>query len=120
MAQFGSLINYISNGVAGFEPEVGMGATILHWSDRSAATIVEVQRFKGGKRAGQVKAVVIQGDKATRTDSNGMSESQTYTFEAQPDSPKRTFTLRKDGRYRDSGGTVLRIGSRDEYYDYSF
>lgn len=119
MTQYGSMTNYLSDRPAGFEPEVGMGATILMWSDRRPATIVEVIRFKTGAQAGQVKAVVIQEDDATRIDSNGMSDAQSYTYEPQPAAAKETFPKRKDGRFA-SSGVSLRIGSREKYYDYSF
>mgnify|MGYP001576962564 CR=1 FL=1 len=36
--QTGSLINHLMSGSKGAEPEVGMGATILGWSDRHPAT----------------------------------------------------------------------------------
>jgi hypothetical protein len=101
------------------EPEVGMGATELCFSDRHAYTIVEVVRFKTGKRAGQVKAVRAQRDKATRTDSHGMSDAQSWTFEPDPEGSVREFRLTSRGRFEGGAGT-LAIGYRSEYYDYSF
>lgn len=117
---YGSLTNTIYGGSRYPEPEVGMGATALSWTDRHPATIVEVIRYKTGQKAGQVKAVVIQWDKSRRTDTNGMSECQTYEFEPNPDSPRVTFTRRKNGRYVNKAGQGLAIGHRDCYYDYSF
>lgn len=118
--QTGSLMNHVMSATAEPAPEVGMGATRLGWTDRHACTIVEVLRT----RAGQVKAVVVQRDKATRTDSNGMSEAQSYAFEPDPNASRVTYSLRKTGRFvraGDSmGGDRLLIGRRDEYYDYSF
>jgi len=113
----------IQDGVATFEPAVGMGVTILMWTDRKAATIVEVDRFKSGPKKGQVKTVVIVRDIVTRVDNNGMSDSQTYTYEPDPNGYREHWTIRKDGRFRQSGyvdGNTLRIGSRDYYHDYSF
>lgn len=123
MTQYGSLINMLSDGVAKFDPEVGMGATVLMWSDRSPATIVQVDRFKSGPRKGEVSAVWVTGDTATRTDGNGMSEAQTYSYETNWDGFRAKYTKRKDGRFCRAGGearTSLRIGSREKYYDYSF
>ena len=123
MTQYGSLINMLSDGVAPFDPEVGMGATILMWTDREPATIVKVDRFKSGPRKGEVKAVWITRDIATRIDSNGMSESQTYTFTTDPDAGAVQYTKRSDGRFKMAGsdsGVSLRVGSRDKYRDYSF
>lgn len=113
----GSLVNAIYGGSRQTEPEVGMGATILGWTDRYAATIVEVKN--------NGKTVVIQEDNARRIDSNGMSENQTYEHTPNTDAPRKTYTLRKSGQYVkqgepiQGGGRIL-IGRRDHYYDFSF
>ena len=94
-------------------PTVGMGATIHVGSDSYPATVIQVTR--NGKR------VVIQEDIATRIDNNGMSESQDYTYEPNPKGEIHIVTLRKDGRYRETGGTTpVSIGFRRKYYDFSF
>jgi hypothetical protein len=71
-------------------------------------------------------------DRAIRTDSNGLSESQTYTYEPNPNGERHWFRRRKNGtweevklnhktdRYRKTGGLGLRIGEREEYRDPSF
>jgi len=95
------------------KPEVGMGATLIYWSDREPATIIQVSHNH--------KKIVLQKDKAIRTDNNGMSDSQTYDFEADPNGAIFTASLRKDGRYRITGSKQLVIvGSRRKYYDYHF
>ena len=77
--------------------------------------------YKSGPSKGKVSKVVIQGDTAKRIDKNGMSESQEYEYTPNPKSVKQTFTLRKTGEFREVGGSAgLIIGSRDEYYDFSF
>lgn len=111
----GSLVNHVMAGSKDAEPTVGMGVTFLMWTDRHAGTIVEV-----GKGT-----VVVQRDKPVRTDSNGMSESQSYEFEPQPDAKKEVFTLRKNGAWVLKGdamknGQRIAIGYREEYYDFSF
>jgi hypothetical protein len=94
-------------------PKVGDGATIQYHSDRHAGTVIQVTQ--NGRR------IVVQEDKATRTDSNGMSESQTYTFEPDPQGSTHIATLRKDGTYRLSGGkTLVNVGVRSQFYDYFF
>lgn len=110
----GSLINEImDNSSQSLQPEVGMGATMAGWTDRYAGTIIEVS--KTGHR------LVWQEDRATRTDDNGMSDAQSYSYERNPDSPPLTFTRRKDGSYRVAKGqTRLLLGVRDKHYDYSF
>jgi hypothetical protein len=91
------------------KPEVGMGATVLMWTDREPATIVKVTATQ----------VHIQRDKATRTDTNGMSECQSYTFEPDPSQPVEIYRLNKRGAYKGKIGQ-LRIGERDKYRDFSF
>lgn len=123
MALYGNLINRLMEESATPEPEVGMGATVCLWSDRNAATITEVIRYKSGPKAGTVRAVKTRPCRAIRTDQNGMSDAQTYRYEEMPNAPETTWTLRKDGRFVKQGETsytTLAIGFRDAYYDYSF
>lgn len=93
------------------QPLVGMGATISHWSDRTACTVIEVS----GKR------ITLQEDLDTRTDNNGMSESQSYSYAPDPNGRIFHATLRKDGVYRISKSTeIVTLGVRRKYHDYSF
>jgi len=112
----GSVFNNLMQDSLHPTPEVGMGATLLSWTDRTAATIVEVN--KSGKK------IKIREDKSTRTDSNGMSDSQAYTYEPNPNGSTREYSLRKNGRWVRVGqpqtGSSLLVGHREEYYDYSF
>jgi len=95
------------------QPYEGMGATINHWSDRTAATIIQITH--NGKR------LILQTDKTTRLDNNGMSEDQDYSYERDPEGQIYIATLRKDGRYRVSHTKQLvSLGHRSFYYDYSF
>jgi hypothetical protein len=110
-------MNRIAETVRPVVPTVGMGATILMFSDRHAATVIDV-----GPKA---KWITIQEDKAIRTDKNGMSESQDYRYEPNPAAAVQTFTLRKNGTYVSQGssmrsGTIVRVGARDNYHDFSF
>ncbi len=94
-------------------PEVGMGATRLGYSDRHAHTIIEVS--KSGKR------ITVQRDHAVRTDSNGMSDMQTWECTPNPTGATQVLSLRKNGRWAEVGGTTFySIGTRREYYDYGF
>lgn len=117
MRVYGNLMNRIAETARPAVPEVGMGATVLMFSDRYAATIVEVLD-KG-------KTLVTQEDTATRTDKNGQSEDQQYTYAPNPNAAKGTYTLRKNGTYVRQGesmksGTILRVGVRDHYYDFGY
>ena len=97
--------------------KVGDGATELMWTDRHAYTVVEVQN--NGTR------LVLQRDTATRTDSNGMSESQNYAYARDPQGEKVVVSRRRNGKFVKVGndaknGRRFAIGYRREYYDYSF
>lgn len=99
------------------KPEVGMGATELLWTDRHAYTITSVNA------TGTV--IELQRDRAIRTDTNGMSECQVYTYEPNTNASVQTVTLRKNGQWVTKGqsiknGTKWLIGFRKEYRDFSF
>ena len=119
---YGSLFNQLQDQSAQRAPQVGDGATKLMWSDRHAYTIVEIINYSSGVKKGQVKAVVVTKDTATRVDKNGMSDSQSYEFESNLDGFRTTYTLRKNGRFIEQGDTygTLAIGYRDHYFDFSF
>ena len=105
----GSLMNHIYSNVANAPtPEVGMGVTMLHWTDRHAGTIVKITKTQ----------IHVQRDIPTRVDGNGMSDAQAYTYQPNPDAPVEIFRMTRKG-YR-CGSTGLLIGLRKEYYDYSF
>jgi hypothetical protein len=112
--QHGSLQNLMAaNGTGNPAPVVGMGCTLIYWTDRKAATVVRMS--KSGKTAW------IKLDDARRVDDNGMTDSgQRYEYTPNPDAAERRMSLRKDGRWRTSEGQAVRLGSRDAYFDYSF
>lgn len=94
-------------------PSIGMGATIRIGSDSYPVTIIQVTQ--NGKK------IVLQEDEATRTDNNGLSELQEYTYQTNPNGTTHIATLRKDGRYRLQGEQIpVYIGIRRKYYDPSF
>jgi hypothetical protein len=127
-SQTGSLTNHLYSRMIKGQPEpvVGMGATLLSWTDREAATIVEVSKTKGG-----AWLITVQEDDAKRIDKNGLSESQDYKYTPNPAAPKRMFRFDEGKGWREvrangkgrlvlTGGAGLRIGERDKYHDFSF
>ena len=125
--QTGSLINHMMANTSVKDITLGeTGATLLSWSDRHPATVVDL--FTKGK----FEYLVVQEDIAKRVDTNGISESQTYEYSKNPDGCLRTFRITDQGfeavymdtetnrwkKYRGSIG--LMVGKREEYYDYSF
>ena len=110
---FGSFQNAMYAQTTG-EPFVGMGCTTLMYTDRHAATVIEV---KG-------KTITVQEDTATRADKNGMSDAQSYEYTRNENGRILKFTKRKDGRWIQKGdsknGLGLLLGVRREYFDFSF
>lgn len=95
------------------KPVIGLGCTIHLYTDKTPATIIEVS-FNG-------KKIVIQEDTFTRTDSNGFSECQEYAYAPNSGGAIYTATLRKNGQWQVAKSkSVVSIGERRRYYDYSF
>lgn len=102
-------------------PIVGMGATLCFYSDRHPCTIIDVLK---------PNLIILQRDRAIRTDNNGMSDSQSYRYEC--DSVGQIFLAKrsKSGwkainpiqmqHLRFSNGTKVMVGHRSAYHDYSF
>jgi hypothetical protein len=113
----GSLINHVMSASTSGIPEVGMGATILSWSDRTAGTII----------AASDREFVVQVDTAKRTDNRGMSDCQSYEYSPNPDGItyafKRVARGHAKGEWRMNGrkdGRSVIIGYRNQYFDFSF
>ena len=120
----GSLVNHIYSRAKSPTPEIGMGATLLSWSDRHPATVIDV--FTHGK----FTYVAVQDDDAKRIDTNGISESQDYEYTRNPNGAIRYFRLKNDtwesvyidpdtNRFKKGCGSIC-FGLREKYYDYSF
>lgn len=124
----GSLMNHLDSRSVKGEPApyVGMGATLLSWSDRHAGTIVEVFKKK------DVLYIKVQEDNSVRIDKNGMSESQEYEYSSNSNGKisyfrkvapygfwQAVYIKPETGRFNIGSGGI-KIGVRDEYYDFSF
>lgn len=116
----GSLQNLLAdNSIQAREaaPKVGDGITEVSWTDRHAGTIKRV--------APNGKKFWYTMDDAKRTDKNGMSDCQSYSYTTTdlPEADWNVATLRKDGKWHQgttlSGRTIM-VGVRDEYHDFSF
>lgn len=128
-SQTGSLVNHIySRATKGQpEPEVGMGATILSWTDRHAGTIIGVCHMN-------LHTVVwVQQDNYKVISGSGHDGSAEYEYSPNPQGILTRFRFKngrweeivmnfKTGRWNklDGGGNGLLIGSRDEYRDPCF
>lgn len=107
----GSLNNLLAGTNPELKPEVGMGATLVSWTDRHPYTIVRVSPSG--------KTVWVKEDNYKRTDENGMSECQNYEFTSNDASPEIMVRKKKNGQWA-SKGTKFTLGSRSKYHDYSF
>ena len=120
----GSLVNHIkSRGKHDVTKlTVGMGATLLSWSDRSPATVISIE--------GNI--VAVQTDNYERVDTNGMSDMQEYEYSRNLEGSIHYFRINKNGDissvYRNaetgrwnkiSNGGVA-FGYRSRYHDFSF
>lgn len=130
--QTSSLVNHLqSRGVIGEPaPVVGMGATILRWSDRDAATIVSVDANPKSKAYSCIIEVVADDYKVV----SGSTHDGSAKFEFTPAKDGRKYIYRKNAKtgmwesaYKSivnnrllKGEGGLRIGERDKYVDPSF
>lgn len=116
----GSFFNYLmANSMS--VPEIGKGATILHWTDRAAYFVNSV--------SDDGKTVEIERAKAVRVDNNGVGDAQDYRYERDPNAQPEIIKFRY-GKwrqvYKELGGKTtytpinIMFGSMCEYYDYSF
>ena len=107
-----SLVNHIYSNQQAKTPEVGMGATVLLWSDRHAYTITRVSPSG--------KTFWMTQDIATRTE-EGMTDAQDYTYEQDMNAEEEKVTLRRDGKWKiQQLNDTVKIGVRDEHHDFSF
>src|SRR6185295_455906 len=100
-------------------PEVGMGATLLCWTDRHAATITKVETI-GGRTM-----LTVQEDTSTRVSGSTQDGSASYAYAANPNGCEHHYRQLPSGqwqkvwlnlktkRWNACEGEGLRIGSRE-------
>jgi len=98
-------------------PEEGMGVTLGIGSDRYPATIIEVSENK--------KKIVVQMDKYKPAPDYNYYGNQVYEYAEDPDGNQYCFTLRKNGRWHETGckigsGFQISFRGRSAYSDPSF
>lgn len=111
-------------------PKVGMGVTINYYTDRRAATIVDVSPGGGHFWLVEDKQQLLNHPSSGEPDalqcSPGgfaahISGKQRWHTEPDPDGVKRKVTLRKNGKWGLVGETTMVIlGVRSPHYDYNF
>ena len=115
--KYGSMNNWIEEGMGNSKKlEIGMGITILYYTDRIPATIISI--------SSSGKSFKAQKDNAKRVDNNGASESQEYIYERNEKGEIHEFRMGRNGRFYTKGGQKnglgCIIGMREKYFDFSF
>lgn len=127
--QTGSMINHLMSRSTKNQPkvEVGVGSTILMWSDRKAATIISVQG--DGISIGTI--ITVQEDNVRVISGSIFDGSAEYEYSPNPDGYTQTYRLNKKGfwerivrntetgRWNKQEGSIS-IGVRQQYRDPSF
>lgn len=91
-------------------PSVGDPATIVYWTDRTPATVVEVE---------DKDHITLQEDKADYAYPEGYAKSVERNPNGRLFKARRVKRGLKKGQWR-TGGLVVLIGVRDAFYDHSF
>lgn len=103
--------NHVTLGESFAKPEVGMGATMLLWTDRHAYTITRVSESG--------KTFWMKRDIATlEPGTSPWQGNQDYHYTRCEDSGETMVKFGKKGWK--SGGDKVLVGVRDEHYDPSF
>ena len=85
------------------------------FTDRYPVTVIAVKVVR------KHLLITVQEDSATRTDSNGMSECQTYDYERDSNGEMYEFVQRKNRTLKGRNHYYsLSLGFREKYHDYSF
>lgn len=130
-SETGSVMNHLYSRMTrnAPSPTLGLGVTILHWSDRTPGTIVRIYSSPKG-------IVIGIADDHYRLNPGAAWPSETIDYEITPCAlscePRRFYRAKPDGgwepveagkRYgtwKKVGGAGLLVGRRERYYDPSF
>lgn len=129
--QTNSLVNHLySRATIGQPaPKVGMGATVLLWSDRNAATITKTTELCGKNWLWEIEVIVDVAKVVSGSEHDG---SSTYEFSPGDGQPhlfrfsRKTqrwvggHISQKTGKFNGGNGLGIRIGQREHYRDPSF
>jgi hypothetical protein len=104
-------------------PTVGCGATVCHYSDRTACTVIRVS--PSGKTIWMQEDTAVLDDWKPEFDAGGFAghcvnnTEQTYKYSPNPDGPVHRASRRKDGWFRTTNGEPV-IPGRRHFHDYNF
>lgn len=124
--------NLLSRAVIGEpRPVVGMGCTLLGWTDRYAGTIHKVTEVGGSTVT--LYLIEVSRDYSRVISGSTQDGSAEYAYTPRPEGMRITYRKNKKtgfwekvrrnpntGKWCKTNGKGLRIGERDEYRDPSF
>jgi len=113
------------------KPEIGMGATEIRFSDCCSYTVIAISPSGKIIKLQRDTATLLNGINSGEPDAlkctpGGFAAHveglQRYTYARNTQGIIKKATLRKDGKYgmKGSSRSNVRIGIRNEYYDYNF
>lgn len=117
---FGNLMNRVQEeSQSRIVPTIGMACTVLCYSDRHAAEVIEVNKSK--------KKITVRYMDA-KAKHQGMTDSQDWELTSNEKGRTQVFKLQARGRMKGtwvergsgSGRNRLALGYHDHYHDYSF
>mgnify|MGYP000952043736 FL=1 len=106
-----------------WKPVVGDGATIRHYSDRTACTVIRIS--PSGKTIWTREAIATLDDWKPEIVPGGFAghcvnnAEQTYQYSPNPDGAVHRASRRKDGWFRTTNGEPVILG-RHHFHDYNF
>ena len=118
-------------------PKVGDGATVYYWSDVESHTVVRVSKSGQTAWIQRDKTTLLNGCNSGEPDAltftpggfvGHTSGVQRYAISPDPEGEILRISLRKKGKFagtwrtagNNSGAARVRIGIRDEHYDFNF
>lgn len=128
----GSVMNYLESRMVIGEPKpvVGMGVTMLGWTDRYPGTITKVDEIAGSKVT--LYIIEVTADKYELVSGTTMDGSAEYEYSPNPDGYVEMFRKNKktlmwepvgrneNGRLVKREGKGIVLGKRERYYDPTF
>ena len=104
-------------------PAVGGGATVCHYSDRTACTVIRIS--PSGKTLWMQEDTAVLDDWKPEFVAGGFgghcvnNTEQTYQYSPNPDGATHRASHRKDGGFRTTNGELV-IPGRRQFHDYNF
>ena len=104
-------------------PAIGGGATVCHYSDRTACTVIRIS--PSGKTFWMQEDTAILDNWKPDIKPGGFAghcsnnNEQTYKYSPNPEGHVHRASLRKDGWFRTTNGEPVLPGRR-QFHDYNF